>query len=173
MVKNMEEILDIYDGNKIKTSKKYVRGTNNLKENEYVIVVEVLILNSKNDILLSQRAGNKKLNPLKWETTQGSVKSGENSKEAAVRELDEELGIRMDTENLNYSKTIKDETEHIFKDMFWIKKDIKINDIKLADGEVIDAKWVTIEEFEKMNKLNQLANNMNFNLDNISNILDF
>jgi len=63
----MVEILDIYDSNKIKTSKKYIRGSNNLKENEYVIVVEVLILNSKNEILLSQRAGSKKLNPLKWE----------------------------------------------------------------------------------------------------------
>ena len=73
----MEEILDIYDANKEKTEKKHIRGNDTLKTNEYVVVVEALILNSKGQILLGQRSANKKRNPLKWETTQGSVKSGE------------------------------------------------------------------------------------------------
>ena len=167
----MEEILDMYDSNKIKTSKKYIRGSNNLKENEYVIVVEVLILNSKNEILLSQRAGSKKLNPLKWETTQGSVKNGEDSKMAAVRELKEELGISINKETLNYFKTIKDEEEHIFKDMFWTKENIDLKEIKFTDDEVIGVKWVTFDELDKMSKTNQLASNMNFNLINIRKIL--
>lgn len=169
----MEEILDIYDSNKIKTSKKYIRGSNNLKEDEYVIVVEIIIFNSKNEILLSQRAGNKKINPLKWETTQGSVKSGEYSKEGAIRELKEELGIIINKEDLKYFETIKDEKEHIFKEMFWVNKDIELDNIKFADGEVIDVKWFNINDFEKLYKSNELANNMNFNLENIFKILDF
>ena len=56
----MEEILDIYDANKVKTEKKHIRGNDTLKANEYVVVVEVLILNSKGQILLGQRSENKK-----------------------------------------------------------------------------------------------------------------
>ena len=56
----MEEILDIYDANKVKTEKKHIRGNDTLKANEYVVVVETLILNSKGQILLGQRSENKK-----------------------------------------------------------------------------------------------------------------
>lgn len=166
----MEEILDIYDENKVKTEKKHIRGSGTLRTNEYVVVVEVLILNSKGQILLGQRSENKKRNPLKWETTQGSVKSGENSEEAAARELKEELGLNIAKESLNYVQTLKDDDEHIFKDMYWAKKDIDINDVKFTDGEVVDAKWVDIKDFNNMNKLNQLASNMDFDLDKINNI---
>ena len=166
----MEEILDIYDENKVKTEKKHIRGNDTLKLNEYVVVVEALILNSKGQILLGQRSENKRRNPLKWETTQGSVKSGENSKEAAARELKEELGLDIAKESLNYVQTLKDDDEHIFKDMFWVKKDIDINEINFTDGEVVDAKWVDINEFNNMNKLNQLASNMDFDLDKINNL---
>lgn len=166
----MEEILDIYDENKVKTEKKHIRGSGTLRTNEYVVVVEVLILNSKGQILLGQRSENKKRNPLKWETTQGSVKSGENSEEAAVRELKEELGLNIAKESLNYVQTLKDDDEHIFKEMYWAKKDIDINDVKFTDGEVVDAKWVDIKDFNNMNKLNQLASNMDFDLDKINNI---
>ena len=166
----MEEILDIYDENKVKTEKKHIRGSGTLRTNEYVVVVEVLILNSKGQILLGQRSENKKRNPLKWETTQGSVKSGENSEEAAARELKEELGLNIAKESLNYVQTLKDDDEHIFKDMYWAKIDIDINDVKFTDGEVVDAKWVDIKDFNNMNKLNQLASNMDFDLDKINNI---
>jgi len=167
----MEEILDIYDRNKIKTTKKYTRGSETLKINEYVIVVEIIIFNSKNEILLSKRSKNKKINPLKWETTQGSVKSGEDSKEAAVREIQEELGINIKKEKLNNFITIKDIKENIFKDMFWIREDIDLSKVKFTDDEVIDVKWVTLREFNSMYESNQLASNMNFNLENISKVI--
>ena len=59
---------------------------------------------------------------------------------------------------------------YIFKDMFWAKKDIDINQVRFTDGEVVDAKWVDINEFNNMSKLNQLASNMDFDLDKIKNI---
>ena len=167
----MEEILDIYDENKIKTEKKHIRGNNTLKENEYVLVVEIPIINFKDQILLAQRSETKKRNPLKWETTQGSVKSGENSKEAAIRELREELGINISKDELHYLETEKDVDEHIFKDMFYVRKNIDMKEICFSDGEVKDAKWVDINEFKKMNIEGQLANNMNFNLNKIYKII--
>ena len=166
----MKEILDIYNINRELTGKEYERGSNSLKENEYVIVVEIMILNGKNEILLSQRSESKKMNPLKWETTQGSVKSKENSIKAAIREVKEELGISIVDRELHLYKTIRDDREHIFKDLFWIKKDIKLEDIHFTDGEVINAKWVTLNEFQYMYDTNQLVSNMNFNLNHIKEV---
>lgn len=37
-----------------------------------------------------------------------------------------------------------------------IKNNITIDNLKFIDGEVIDAKYVTIEEFEKMLNENQI-----------------
>lgn len=156
------EILDIYDINKVKTNKKYIRGSNTLSKEEYVVVVEIAIVNSKQQLLLSQRSKLKNKNPLKWETTQGSVKSGEDSIEAAIRELKEELGLDISKDMFEYVKTIKDDDEHIFKDIFRINMDVKINDISFSDGEVIDVKWVNKDEFNKMKKDNNLAGNMDF-----------
>lgn len=158
----MDEILDIYDINKNKTNRKYVRGSNKLVEGEYVLVVEIAIINSKKQLLLSQRSEFKNNNPLKWETTQGSVKSGENSIEAAIRELNEELGLNMPKEVFKYVETIRDDKEHIFKDIFIINKDINISEVSFLDGEVIKVKWVNTDEFNEMKQCNSLAKNMNF-----------
>lgn len=159
----MDEILDVYDINKNKTNRKYIRGSNTLSNDEYVVVVEIAIINSKKQLLLSQRSELKKRNPLKWETTQGSVKSGENSLEAAIRELNEELGLKISKDAFKYFDTIRDDKEHIFKDIFIINKDINVNEINFLDGEVISVRWVNTEEFNKMKMDDVLAENMDFN----------
>ena len=56
----MGELWDIYDRNKQKTGKTAERGVYQFKEGEYHIVVTGIILNSKNEILISKRAEFKK-----------------------------------------------------------------------------------------------------------------
>jgi 8-oxo-dGTP diphosphatase len=46
-------------------------------------------------ILLCRRKANEKRFPLKWEFPGGKVESGETAQEAIIRELQEELGIRV------------------------------------------------------------------------------
>ena len=55
------------------------------------VVVTALILNSKNEILISKRAEHKKY-PLMWECNGGSIVAGETSLEGILREIKEELG---------------------------------------------------------------------------------
>ena len=61
----MSELWDIYDGSRIKTGKIAIRGVDVLKENEYHIVVTGVILNLKNEILITKRAPFKTF-PLMW-----------------------------------------------------------------------------------------------------------
>ena len=144
----MCENLDIYNENKIKTGKIIERKEDvAIEKNEFVLAVQCWIINTKNEILLTQRKLDKKFGGM-WEPTSGLVKSGENSIQGVRRELKEEIGIEIEDKDLKLLKTVKG--ERTIRDIYIINKDIAIEDIKFNDGEVINAKYVTIEELEKM-----------------------
>ena len=100
-----------------------------------------------------------------WECCGGSVKSGETSLEGMLREIKEELGINFNKREAMYLETIKDEKNHDFKDLWVFKRNIKKNEITKPDGEVIDTKWVKIEEFNKMLNNNEFVPTIDFNED--------
>ena len=147
---NMGEMWDIYDANRKKTGRKARRGVDTLKEGEYHIVVTGIIMNSKNEILISKRAAYKEFG-LMWECNGGSILAGETSLQGVIRELKEEIGIVFKEDEAIFLKEVKREMiPQNFKDIWLFKKDINIKDITFADGESIEAKWVTIDEFMKM-----------------------
>ena len=121
-----------------------------LNKGEYHIVVNAIIINSKGEILISKRAEYKP-HGLKWELNGGSIIAGETSIEGIIREIKEELGIKLEEKDGTLFKTVrKDEPPADFKDLWLFKKDIDIKDITFPDGEAIEAKWVNIDEFEKI-----------------------
>ena len=83
-----------------------------------------------------------------WEPTSGLVQSGENSIQGIKRELKEEIGVTIDDNDLNLLKTVKE--SNAFRDIYIINKEVPIETIKFNDGEVVDAKYVTIEELDQM-----------------------
>jgi isopentenyl-diphosphate delta-isomerase type 1 len=59
--------------------------------------VHILVFRSDGQVLLQRRSMSKDTNPGKWTSSCcGHVDAGEDYREAAVRELDEELGIALD-----------------------------------------------------------------------------
>ena len=85
------EYWDLYDKERNKLNKIVKRG-DKLQDDEYHIVINAWIRNSKNEFLITQRAANKKY-AFMWECTGGSALKGETSLDAAVREVKEEFGI--------------------------------------------------------------------------------
>ena len=83
-----------------------------------------------------------------WEPTSGLVQSGENSIQGIKRELKEEIGVTIDDNDLKLLKTVKE--SNAFRDIYIINKEVLIETIKFNDGEVVDAKYVTIEELNQM-----------------------
>ncbi len=154
------EQIDIYNENKEKTGKIKIRHKDTLKDGEFIIGIQVAIINSDKKILITQRSNKKEKSPLLWECNGGALQHGESELEGIVREIKEELGIVLDKKDGILIKTIK--KEHKFKDIFLFKKDINIKDLKFFDGEVIDAKWVTIEEFNKMKDDGLIVHNIDF-----------
>ena len=158
----MGEFWDIYDINRKKTGRTAERDVYQFKEGEYHIVVTGIILNSKNEILITKRASFKKYGGL-WECNSGSVLAGETSLEGILRELKEELGISFNKNDAIFLKEVeRDKAVPDFKDLWIFKKDIDINEISFPDGEATAAKWVTIEEFVQMYEKNKIVPTIDF-----------
>lgn len=138
------ELRDLYDENKKITGETIYKGQD-VPKGRYYITVVVFIQNNKNEFLLQKRVKKK---DGKWATTGGHPVSGETSKQGIITEIKEELGINVVEENVKLFKTIK--TEDDFVDIYYLKEDIDINEIKIQKEEVKDVKWSTIDEIQKM-----------------------
>ena len=145
------ELWTVYDINRKCTGKIIDRHSDDkLNEGEYHLVVEAIIINSKGEILLSKRSKLKNKYPSMWECTTGSCIKGEKSLQSMLREINEELGVIFNESDAVFYKTLRDDNAKDFKDIWLFRKDLEIKDLSYTDGEVIDSKWVTIDEFEKM-----------------------
>ena len=153
----MSELWDIYDINKKRVGRTAERNIYQFKKGEYHIVVTGIIINSKNEILISKRAEHKKFG-LMWECSGGSILAGETSLEGIIRELKEELGIEFSKKEAIFLKEIRrDKLPPDFKDLWLFRRDIDKREITFPDGELIDAKWVTIDEFVKMHENKEIV----------------
>ena len=84
--------------------------------------------------------------------------SGESSLQGIVRELNEEIGININQSEIKLVKEIVEERTDVsfFRDIYLIRKDIDLRAIKYNDGEVVNAKYVTIDEFNSMLLKNEI-----------------
>jgi len=96
---------------------------------------------------MTQRHPDKKAGGL-WEFTGGGVLAGETTKQACVRELEEELGILAEESELSLLEVYQH--KNYFMDIFVIKRDVDTASLKLQPEEVVDAKWVSREELLRM-----------------------
>ena len=166
------ELWDVYNIKREKTGKVIDRDSCELlQDGEYHIVAEAIIINSKQEILLSKRAKSKTKYPLMWECNGGSVKSGEDTLQAILRELKEEIGIGLSKDEALFYKTIRDDNAKDFKDIWIFRKDIDLKELLFTDNEVIDAKWVSLKEFERMHKNKDIVPTIDFDEAELANII--
>lgn len=159
----MAELWDIYDINRKKTGRTAERGVYEFKPGEYHIVVTGIIINSKNEILISKRAEYKKHGGM-WECNGGSILAGETSLEGIIRELKEELGINFTKKEAIYLKEVKrvGKVPLDFKDLWLFKRDVKDEEITFPDGEATEFMWVTIDKFIEMYNNNKIVPTVDF-----------
>lgn len=142
----MTEYFDLYTVDRRKTGRCIQRGAP-IPHGEYHIVVQIMTVNSRGEILLTQRVP-QKTSGGKWECSGGCAVCGETSREAAVRELFEETGIRADADEITLEWTLT--TDSMLRDFYMVHKDVGIDRLKLQSTEVCAAKWVTFERLLEM-----------------------
>ena len=121
--------------------------------------VHIWIVNGKREVLLQKRCAKKIMDPNKWTTaTSGHLSAGDTNVQGAIRELSEEIGLRANENELKYLFSVKENTineeKHVIDkeliDVYLMKKDVDIKNLKLQEEEVSDVKWFSYEEFKKM-----------------------
>ena len=140
------ELVDVLNDKREKIRK--ICDRNGLNNGEYRLSVHIWIMNKNNEILLQKRNTNLKMYPGMWGNTGGAVKHGESSFKAINREVKEELGLEVKKEKTIFIASFKRSKD--FVDVWLLKDDIKIEDIKLQKDEVCDVKFVNIDLFNKM-----------------------
>ena len=147
----MEEILDIYskEGNHLGTRTR--EECHSKEPGFYHKPVWIWIINSKNEILVQKRASVKKSFPNYWDMpSAGHVEAGESSIKGAVRETAEELGVITNEEDYIYVGEYISQVTWEIGQVYLLKKDIELEDIKLQVEEVDEVKWLSFEEFKKL-----------------------
>ena len=124
--------------------------------NGYHLVVQAWIRNSQGEYLISQRS-KEKGHAFHWEMTGGGVQAGENSLQAACREVKEELGVLLPPEKghfcfqgISQAKSRKDVVQVWLFDQI----DIDVNSLTLQEEEVSSAMWASKNVIYAMRETN-------------------
>lgn len=151
------EYLDVLDEKGNKTGE--VKSYNDVhRDGSIHRAVHVWIVNSNNKILIQKRSQNRYAYPGYWDiSASGHVSKGQTSLEAAIRESNEELGINLSPDDLKFLFTLEEQIilhdgkyiNNEFQDVYLVKKDIKISDLRFSDGEVETVLYVSPEEFKE------------------------
>lgn len=140
------ELVDLLNNRKELTGETCER--NAVPEGKYRLSIHIWIVNDKNEILIQQRSASRKMFPNMWTNTGGACIAGETSIETVFRELKEELNIIPNIDNLELIASYKRKKDYV--DVWLLRQNINIKDLKFNDNEVQAAKWATIEEWGKL-----------------------
>ncbi len=154
----MEEYVDVLD------SSGNLTGENKLKsevhrDGDWHKAVHVWIINPKGELLIQKRSAIKDNLPNMWDIpSAGHLSAGEDSITSAIRETEEELGLKLLSENFEYlfsitQQSIREDGSYInneFNDIYLVRLDLNLAGFKLQEDEVAEIKFIPYKELEKI-----------------------
>jgi len=147
------ELLDVYDSNGNLTGRKIVRGDKSaiLSSDEHIAVGVIFIENDKGEFLIQKTSKEK---GGEFSSTGGHIDSGETPIESIRREVEEELGIDVSNDNIEeYGFLLFDMP---LRYLFYLKKNIDIDKVKIQKEEVDYVEYMSISKIEELIKNNTM-----------------
>lgn len=119
--------------------------------------INVFIINKDNQLLIQKRAANKKKHPNLWDySCAGHLSAGDSSILGAMREIEEELGVKIKEGNMKLIDTLLKSYspkpgffENEFQDIYLCLQDIAMEEITLQLEEVAEAKYIDFEDYKQ------------------------
>lgn len=110
-------------------------------------------------LLLQKRAATKESHPCLWDiSAAGHIAAGESSIDAVLREVEEELGIRLDAGEVQLVAQTRIEwalndgtfLENEFHDVYFAQRDVDAGALRLQAEEVDAVRLVTVSELREL-----------------------
>ena len=147
---------DLYDSERNITGETIFKGEK-IPPNRYIIVVLVFIQNSEGKFLIQKRSKRKNG---KYATTGGHPKSGESSIQGIITEVNEEIGLKLNSNDLKLYFSGRSDAERVFWDDYYVKMDVKdIKKLKLQEEEVDLVEWLSEGEIKQLMKEDKFFKN--------------
>lgn len=147
---------DLYDSERNITGETILKGKK-IPPNRYIIVVLVFIQNSEGKFLIQKRSKRKNG---KYATTGGHPKSGESSIQGIITEVNEEIGLKLNSNDLKLYFSGRSDAERVFWDDYYVKMDVKdIKKLKLQEEEVGLVEWLSEDEIKQLMKEDKFFKN--------------
>ncbi len=151
----MDELIDILDSNGNYTHKTAMKSEAHAK-GWFHPTVHIWFYTSKGEILIQQRSKNKDTHPLLWDVSvAGHIGAGEEIMNSAIREVQEEIGLRInekDLEKIGVFKSIQKHSESLvdceFHHVFLSRLKIPLNELNKQDSEVHQLSLVSYSVLE-------------------------
>ncbi len=143
-----DELLECFDDNGNAIQPKNRQEIHIVPPSVWHGVASVWLFNSKGEILCSKRSDTLSGNPGKWQTYFGGhVKAGDNFLQTAQRELQEEVGLNLPSDNFKLVDSGKrQDVMHIYE-MHVVLFDNDLSKLNFTDGEVVETKWLTLDNY--------------------------
>lgn len=139
------ELLDVYDNLGNKTGRVVERGNKSetFNDNEHIAVTNIYIENDKGEFLIQKTSKEKGGH---YASTGGHINHGEDAFSTIVREVKEELGIDISNDNIISLGHIC--VDFPIRFIFYLKKNINLNDIVLQKDEVESISYMSIDKIK-------------------------
>lgn len=147
-VTDIQERWDLYDCWRNPLGHTALRGTR-LSAGQYHLVVDICIFNLRGELLIQQRSPAKPTWPGFWDfSAAGSVNAGETSRQAASRELFEELGISHDF--AAEVPVFQFLGRQYIGDFYLLHGEPDLGSLVLQQEEVQAVRWVTLAQLREL-----------------------
>lgn len=146
----LPELWDLYDESRTLTGQTHIRGEK-LPEGRYHMVVHVWISDGNGNYLISRRSLHRPAWAGKYETVGGSCIIGESSRDGALREVMEEIGVDLSHSvgRIIYKEECEKRGDNFLDAwLFEYKGDIDLS--KATTDEVMELKWMSVDEIRRL-----------------------
>jgi len=126
------------------------------QDGDWHLAAHVWLLNPDGELLLQKRALSKENDPGLWDVSvAGHVSAGETALASAVREVEEEIGLKVAAERLEFlfrekESRILNEGSYLdneWHEVYLWKVEVDTSVMTLQESEVSDVKWMGLAEF--------------------------
>ena len=148
------ELWDILDDNRRPTGRTAPRQ-DGLVDGDLHVVVHVCLFNAAGEMLIQRRTETKRDWPGLWDfSVGGSIHAGETSREGALREVREELGLDVELGRPSFTFNF----QYGFDDFYLLRHDVALPLAAVPNDEVAEVRWASPDDVVELLRAGEFIN---------------